>query len=80
MTQQTPGVDIVQVTPLADGSFRIALTLAGQRDGRPHVWTPTRRELKQLAREGRTPYEEALRRGQRALEFRRTITTTLTAQ
>jgi hypothetical protein len=75
---QTPGADLVQVTPLADGSFSIALTVAGQRDSRPHVWRPTRRELKQLAREGRTPHDEALRRGKRALEFRRAITTTLT--
>jgi len=71
----------VEVRPNTDGSFDIVpfhrLPLLGARAGAQHVplgthtWTPTRRELKRLKREGRDPYDEAMRRGRHVLEARR---------
>lgn len=73
----------VEVQPNADGSFDIViycrasplpghdLRFAEHWPESRHTWSPTRRELKRLKREGRDPYDEALRRGRHALEAHR---------
>lgn len=56
----------VTVEPVAGGGFctRVRFGAKFFPERRDKVWYPTRRELKQLAREGRTPMDEAVRRGE----------------